>query len=409
MAPSPSAGSSAMRKRSGGVSGGTRMERLDHDILCIIFSFLNVFDLARCTAVCKSWAFETPIYSYIFDFCYKRCWKPRPQTFLTLFFVRVDQCRMKMGLLLTGVGDKVMRLWSLSSYNCEGEYYIPDSAPVVDFDFDKTKIVGLLAFFNRYTDPEAVIGCEDGTVRAFDMYSRTCSRIIKMHAGPVTCLSLSDDHLILSGSSLGSVSISSLSSYQRVATLRHKDPVLKWENWSQPQVFEAANKSFPHLQELVTWNCPKLVEALPNSLTSLVKLSICECPQLAASFLSLPSLCELNLEQCNEQFLARFINLTALARLKIENISNLSYLPKDFTCLVSLERLEVEDCGQLTSLLQEGARLENLSCLKRLAIMKCPQLSWLIDDEDQLPSSLEYLEIEDCTELEKFPNGLKKL
>ncbi|KAK6240182.1 hypothetical protein QUC31_005651 [Theobroma cacao] len=375
MGPSPSAGSSAMRKRSG-VSGGTRMERLDHDILCIIFSFLNVFDLARCTAVCKSW---------------------------------VDQCRMKMGLLLTGVGDKVMRLWSLSSYNCEGEYYIPDSAPVVDFDFDKTKIVGLLAFFNRYTDPEAVIGCEDGTVRAFDMYSRTCSRIIKMHAGPVTCLSLSDDHLILSGSSLGSVSISSLSSYQRVATLRHKDPVLKWENWSQPQAFEAANKSFPHLQELVTWNCPKLVEALPNSLTSLVKLSICECPQLAASFLSLPSLCELNLEQCNEQFLARFINLTALTRLKIENISNLSYLPKDFTCLVSLERLEVEDCGQLTSLLQEGARLENLSCLKRLAIMKCPQLSWLIDDEDQLPSSLEYLEIEDCTELGKFPNGLEKL
>ncbi|EOX96727.1 F-box family protein with WD40/YVTN repeat doamin, putative [Theobroma cacao] len=147
--------------------------------------------------------------------------------------VRVDQCRMKMGLLLTGVGDKVMRLWSLSSYNCEGEYYIPDSAPVVDFDFDKTKIVGLLGMLiDRivwreysclqwwYTDPEAVIGCEDGTVRAFDMYSRTCSRIIKMHAGPVTCLSLSDDHLILSGSSLGSVSISSLSSYQRVATLR---------------------------------------------------------------------------------------------------------------------------------------------------------------------------------------------
>ncbi|EOX96615.1 LRR and NB-ARC domains-containing disease resistance protein, putative isoform 3 [Theobroma cacao] len=185
--------------------------------------------------------------------------------------------------------------------------------------------------------------------------------------------------------------------------------MLKWENWSQPQVFEAANKNFPHLQELVMWNCPKLVEALPNSLTSLVKLSICECPQLAASFLSLPSLRELNLEQCNEQFLTKFINLTALTRLKIENISNLSYLPKDFTCLVSLEGLEVEDCSQLTSLLQEGARLENLYRLKRLAIMKCPQLLWLIDDEDELPSSLEYLEIEDCTKLEKLPNGLEKL
>ena len=28
-------------------------------------------------------------------------------------------------------------------------------------------------------DPEAVVGCEDGTVRVCDMYSRSCSRIIR--------------------------------------------------------------------------------------------------------------------------------------------------------------------------------------------------------------------------------------
>lgn len=40
-----------------------------------------------------------------------------------------------------------------------------------------------------------------------------------MHSGSVTCLSFSDDQLIVSGSSLGSLSMSDLSSDQRIATL----------------------------------------------------------------------------------------------------------------------------------------------------------------------------------------------
>ncbi|KAM6571207.1 hypothetical protein CsatA_015287 [Cannabis sativa] len=51
---------------------------------------------------------------------------------------------MKRGLLLTGGGDKVMRLWSLGNYKCLEEYSTPDSTSVVDFDFDEYKIVGLL-------------------------------------------------------------------------------------------------------------------------------------------------------------------------------------------------------------------------------------------------------------------------
>ncbi|XVF73594.1 hypothetical protein PTKIN_Ptkin12aG0214800 [Pterospermum kingtungense] len=185
--------------------------------------------------------------------------------------------------------------------------------------------------------------------------------------------------------------------------------MLKWENWYHPWGFETAEENFPHLHELVLRNCLKLVGAVPNRLMSLVKLSICECPQLAASFLSFPSLHELNLEQCNEQLLTRFMDLTALSKLKIENISYLSSLPENFRSLVSLEVLEVEDCDRLTSLWPKGARLVKLSCLKRLVIMKCPQLLRLIDEEDELPSSLEYLEIEDCTNLVKLPNGLQKL
>ncbi|MCL7041411.1 hypothetical protein MKW94_028640 [Papaver nudicaule] len=50
----------------------------------------------------------------------------------------------------------------------------------------------------RYVDPEAVVGCGDGTARVFDMYSRNCSHIIKMHNGPITCMALTDDQLIVS-------------------------------------------------------------------------------------------------------------------------------------------------------------------------------------------------------------------
>lgn len=44
-----------------------------------------------------------------------------------------------------------------------------------------------------------------------------------MHCAPVTSLSLSEDQLIISGSSLGSIAIAGLSSDQRVATLRSTD------------------------------------------------------------------------------------------------------------------------------------------------------------------------------------------
>lgn len=164
--------------------------------------------------------------------------------------IGVNQCRMKMGLILTGVGDKVMRLWSAESFKCLGEYAIPHAVSLIDYEFDESKIVGLIGtrigiwrrggqrsifpsregtfpkgLCLRYLDPEAIVGCEDGTVRVFDMYSRKCSRIIRMHSAPVTCLSLSSEQLIFSGSSLGSITISGLSSDERVATLRPHDRI----------------------------------------------------------------------------------------------------------------------------------------------------------------------------------------
>nr|XP_016438866.1 PREDICTED: F-box/WD-40 repeat-containing protein At3g52030-like [Nicotiana tabacum] len=40
-----------------------------------------------------------------------------------------------------------------------------------------------------------------------------------MHEGPVTCLAFTDDQLLVSGSSLGTLSLSDLSSDQRVVLL----------------------------------------------------------------------------------------------------------------------------------------------------------------------------------------------
>ncbi|KAK7323428.1 hypothetical protein VNO77_26900 [Canavalia gladiata] len=260
----------------------TTVLSLDPDILCFIFAFLDMFDLVRCSLVCKFWnaILETRSLREFYErrlkdsstfaaSSSKFAEKPlrvilgevaMEQHRLALerggFYVdqwkghstTVAQCRMKMGKLVTGVGDKVIRLWSLDSYKCIEEHSIPDTFPLVDFDFDESKIVGLIGnhlciwrrngkrsifpslegkFVKgscmRYFDPEAVIGCDDGAVRVFDMYSRRCSQIIRMHYAPITCLCLSEDQLILSGSTSGNITISDPSSVQQVATLRSSD------------------------------------------------------------------------------------------------------------------------------------------------------------------------------------------
>ncbi|GKU88580.1 hypothetical protein SLEP1_g2828 [Rubroshorea leprosula] len=181
MEPGPSGGSSPTRKRNG-MRARTRIDSLDHDILHIIFSFLNIFDLVRCTVVCKSWNAvlnRSKLLHYKMWQNYSEFFNDSNSSrrelnlsleelakmhhslslregrididqwrghsvrdwFLAFPFVRIDQCRMKMGLLLTGVGDKVMRLWSLDRYKCVEEYSVPDNVSLVDFDFDESKVI----------------------------------------------------------------------------------------------------------------------------------------------------------------------------------------------------------------------------------------------------------------------------
>ncbi|XP_061356965.1 F-box/WD-40 repeat-containing protein At3g52030 isoform X2 [Gastrolobium bilobum] len=310
---SPASAAADQRKKRRGTP--TTILSLDHDIMCIIFAFLDMFDLVRCSLVCKFWnaIVESRSLREFYDRKLKHSstftsssseFTEKPLRLILrevameqhrlalqsgVFHVdqwrghskTVAQCRMKMGMVVTGVGDKVIRLWSLDNYKCMEEYLIPDMFPLVDFDFDESKVIRLWSLDNykcmeeylipdmfplvdfdfdeskivgligsrlciwrrngkrsifpslegkfvkgsciRYSDPEAVVGCDDGAVRVFDMYSRRCSQIIRMHYAPITCLCLSEDQLILSGSTSGNITISDPSSVQQVATLRSSD------------------------------------------------------------------------------------------------------------------------------------------------------------------------------------------
>ncbi|KAL8542223.1 hypothetical protein ACS0TY_003183 [Phlomoides rotata] len=231
-------------------SSATSIDTLGNDALCLIFAFLDLVHLIRCSAVCKSWGTVIKRLKLLQIQYHKQHQTGCPagvpdlsnypevlinaqmeqvamdQQRLSLKDGPVDifqwkahavgfrKCRMKMGLILTGVGDKVMRLWSAESCRGLDEYLLPDM-PLIDFDFDEGKVVGLVGtriciwkrsgtrslfsshqglFTNglcmSYVDPQAVVGCEDGKVRVFDMYSRQISQLIKyVH-------SLSSQHFI---------------------------------------------------------------------------------------------------------------------------------------------------------------------------------------------------------------------
>ncbi|KAJ9565660.1 hypothetical protein OSB04_001626 [Centaurea solstitialis] len=286
--------SSSKKRRS--PSSPTTIQALNQDIICNVLSFLDFIHIIRCTAVCNSWNKaidkskllqtlyhkQRGIFGADFQIStssegnwkrqlqdlaisqHRSClhagavdiyqWKGHSNglrfiNFLYNFFLpRIDKCKMKMGLVLTGGNNKVMRLWSVESYKCLAEYDLPHSGSLIDFNFDESKVVGLVGSniclwrrnerknifssqggqFPRgacmcYVDPEAVVGCEDGRARVFDMYGRKWSTIIKMHDGPITCLSFSDDQLLIGGSSFGRISLSDLSSDQQVARLKTND------------------------------------------------------------------------------------------------------------------------------------------------------------------------------------------
>ncbi|KAF8730959.1 hypothetical protein HU200_016834 [Digitaria exilis] len=195
--------------------------------------------------------------------------------------MRATLCRIKGGSILTGVGDNVLRLWSAETCKFMNEYNVPNAKALVDFDFDENKIVGLTgsqiciwrrseprsifqsggASFNHglcmsFADPEVVIGCEDGRAFIYDMYSKSCSSIYRLHSSPVTCLTITDDQMILGGSTFGNIAIADQTSGQKIGVLKSAHAPLAIRSLScstnSHVIFAGSSAGYVHCWDLRT-------------------------------------------------------------------------------------------------------------------------------------------------------------
>ncbi|CAI0473681.1 unnamed protein product [Linum tenue] len=152
----------------------------------------------------------------------------------------------------------------------------------------------------------------------------------------------------------------------------------EWEKWSCP------TECFPKLVELTIRNCPKLIGNLPNSLPCLQRLNIRGCQQMADLPETLASLSALSITECNKLILRNVTSMESLTTLRITKILK----------LVNLQEVMIHGLGALSS-------------LKELGIDDCEDLMFL--GEGPLPSSLEFLRLNRCPKLEKFPDVLHNL
>ncbi|XP_062173913.1 putative disease resistance protein At3g14460 [Alnus glutinosa] len=219
--------------------------------------------------------------------------------------------------------------------------------------------------------------------------------------------------------------------------------MLEWEKWSP---FEAGNegRAFPNLRDLSICDCPKLTSGLPAHLPSLAKIFIYDCPQLVASIPKASSLRTLDFSNCNTILLNQSptgiqeLSITSCRKLELPmhlNYSSLEILTldgcgflKSFPLFPKLRRLEISNCKDLESL-TVGEQLEQDLLLSQIEIWKCPNFAYfphgglrapnlkdftikhcrslrsLPDNMHILLPSLEKLDIEDCPQVESFPEG----
>lgn len=186
--------------------------------------------------------------------------------------------------------------------------------------------------------------------------------------------------------------------------------MLKWKYWKHP--YEANNEDgeFPSLHELVIHNCPDLNQKLPGYLPSLAKLIVKGCPKLADSVMSLPSLHELNIEDCNNMVPVSLVGVTSLVTVRIRGLQYLKCLPDGFQQFPGAPKhLLISNCSGLTSLRQKVTECENVASIEHVKVNgSSPPLSLAENGKNLVPKSqhflkfLERLHIESCPELVSF-------
>ncbi|MED6160625.1 hypothetical protein PIB30_053166 [Stylosanthes scabra] len=136
------------------------------------------------------------------------------------------------------------------------------------------------------------------------------------------------------------------------------------------------------LQEITIFECFSAVSFPANCLPErLQKLQIKNCKKLASLSLdAFPNVKNLRLEHC----------------LNLESIS-MSESPH-----TALQSLKIIGCHKLVSLSEEGQAAPNLT---HLLINSCPKLEALPRNMDTLLPNLQFLEIEECGGICRFPEG----
>ncbi|XP_065631803.1 putative disease resistance protein At3g14460 [Quercus suber] len=161
--------------------------------------------------------------------------------------------------------------------------------------------------------------------------------------------------------------------FQSLKILRFK-AMSKWEEWSPYHREGKDEGAFPSLQELYLEKCPKLSGSLPKHLPSLTELGIEECEQLETSLPTAPFIRKLVVRNCNDALLKKLP--PTLHDLTVMGFENLVSLP-------------------------EGV-MDHNHCVEKLFIYEFPVLKSLPRGGLSSPTTLKYLSIYDCKELE-FP------
>ncbi|KAL5735630.1 hypothetical protein ACOSQ2_030418 [Xanthoceras sorbifolium] len=202
--------------------------------------------------------------------------------------------------------------------------------------------------------------------------------------------------------------------FRSLETLRFEN-LKEWECWDPVQ----ENESFPKLQEFSIVNCTKLSERLPNNLSSLKKLVIHGCDKLLVPLSNIPTLCELELDNCMKIVCSSSADYKSLESMALSNISDFGdWSRQEFK---KVQSVKITGCKELIELWQNEIFMEkpprglhSLISLRELHFKHCSTLTTLLEGIKQKHSQVEELRIDSCGSLNfiftgQLPQSLKKL
>ncbi|XP_056175000.1 putative disease resistance protein At3g14460 isoform X2 [Syzygium oleosum] len=197
-------------------------------------------------------------------------------------------------------------------------------------------------------------------------------------------------------------------------TILKFDQMSAWKDWSPYAEGQENEVPFSYLQHLVVRSCRALMGTLPCRLDHLIKLEIGDCPRLneSTSMVCLPSLRELYLVSCNKEIFESLVELTSLTILEVLDIEELvCFDPGFMSCMHKLKELNIRGCDKLTYLWQDGNETRKLTCLQSVVIQHCPRFTSFVagEGEIELLCNLEWMELTDCTSLERLPSKMHAL